>query len=58
MGRLNLQHREYFRLSYIKPALEQGYIATEFANPNHPKQRYYLTEKGKETKANLSQNNF
>jgi predicted HTH transcriptional regulator len=43
---LKISDRKFFRLSYIKPALEQGYIAPEFANPNHPKQRYYLTEKG------------
>jgi ATP-dependent DNA helicase RecG len=48
MERLDLHHREYFRLNYIKPALEQGYIAPEFPNPNHPKQRYCLTEKGLE----------
>jgi ribulose bisphosphate carboxylase small subunit len=43
---LKISDRKFFRLSYIKSALEQGYIAAEFANPNHPKQRYYLTEKG------------
>jgi predicted HTH transcriptional regulator len=49
--KLGLSDREYFRLNYLKPALELGYIATEFANPNHPKQRYYLTEKGMQVKA-------
>jgi ATP-dependent DNA helicase RecG len=45
--KLNLIDKAYFLSTYLQPALEQGYIATEFANLNHPKQRYYLTEKGK-----------
>jgi ATP-dependent DNA helicase RecG len=45
--KLKLIDKAYFLTAYLQPALEQGYIASEFANPNHPKQRYYLTEKGK-----------
>jgi hypothetical protein len=39
--KLNLIDKAYFLMAYLKPALEQGYIAPEFANPNHPKQRYF-----------------
>lgn len=32
---------------YIKPAIEQGYVAMLYPkNPRHPKQKYLLTEKG------------
>ncbi|GHS89348.1 hypothetical protein FACS1894201_10740 [Bacteroidia bacterium] len=31
--------------------IEQGFIAMEYPqSPNHPKQRYFLTEKGKSIK--------
>jgi hypothetical protein len=53
--KLGLSDRKYFRLNYIKPALEQGYIVPEFANPNHPKQRYCLTEKGENIKQSKKQ---
>jgi hypothetical protein len=48
---LNLTDRVNFRLAYLQPAIEQGYVAIEFPqNPNHPKQRYFLTPKGIELK--------
>lgn len=48
MGMLSLKHRPTFLYTYLQPALEQGYIIMEFPHsPNHPKQRYCLTEKGK-----------
>ena len=40
-------HRTYFRSTYIKPALEEGYI--EFTLPNEKRskrQKYRLTAKG------------
>ena len=40
-------HRTYFRSTYIKPALEEGYI--EFTLPNEKQsklQKYRLTAKG------------
>ena len=41
--------RSYFKKHYIDPAFELGLIALLFPDkPNHPKQKYYLTEKGKE----------
>ena len=39
----------YFKKHYIDPAFESGLIAMLYPDkPNHPKQKYYLTEKGKE----------
>lgn len=41
--------RSYFKKHYIDPAFESGLIAMLYPDkPNHPKQKYYLTEKGKE----------
>ena len=41
--------RPYFKKHYIDPAFESGLIAILYPDkPNHPKQKYYLTEKGKE----------
>lgn len=45
---VGLKNRSHFYKEYISPALAQGYIAqTEPDSPNSPKQKYYLTEKGK-----------
>jgi len=45
---LKLINRKYVRLNYIQPALKQGYIELVYPdNPNHPQQKYRLTEKGK-----------
>jgi ATP-dependent DNA helicase RecG len=45
---LSLRGRDNFLTSYLQPALEQGFIEMKYSkNPNHPKQRYFLTEKGK-----------
>ena len=52
--KLGLSDRKFFRLNYIKPALELGYITTEFPNLNHPKQRYCLTEKGLRIKEQMN----
>jgi len=44
---LDLKHDDYFRLNYINPALETGYIEMKYPESlNHPDQRYRLTEKG------------
>ena len=41
--------RSYFKKHYIDPAFESGLIALLYPDkPKHPKQKYYLTEKGKE----------
>lgn len=49
MEALGLNHRPTFRNNYLHPALNEGYIAPIYPNqPNHPKQKYRLTDKGKE----------
>ena len=41
--------KPYFKKHYIDPAIEPGIVAMLYPdNPKHPKQKYYLTEKGKE----------
>ncbi len=48
---LELKHRENFTTNYLTPALKLGYIEmTRPDNPNHPQQRYRLTDKGAELK--------
>ena len=54
--KLNLSHREYFRASYLQPAIEQGLVAMKFPQSlNHPKQKYHLTAKGLELKKKFAQ---
>jgi len=56
LEKLNLSDRKHFRTSYLQPAIEQGFVTMKFPqSPNHPKQRYYITQKGVETKKNLKQ---
>ena len=41
--------RQYFRKAYLAPAIKDDLISMLYPDkPNHPKQKYYLTEKGKE----------
>jgi len=45
--RLALKHDDYFRVHYIIPAIEEGFIQMKYPDsPNHPKQKYILTQKG------------
>ncbi|GHU81645.1 hypothetical protein FACS189415_0390 [Bacteroidia bacterium] len=47
MNILSLRHRPTFLYTYLQPALEQEFIEMKYPkSPNHPKQRYCLTEKG------------
>ncbi len=44
---LDLKHDENFRLNYLTPALEKGFIEmTHPDSPTHPEQRYRLSKKG------------
>ena len=44
---LELKDRRNFRENYIEPALQEELIQMKYPdNPNHPRQRYLLTEKG------------
>ena len=54
---IGIKHRTYFRSTYIKPALDEGYI--EFTLPNEKQsklQKYRLTAKGIALKNNLTNN--
>lgn len=45
--KLGLKHEGNFRVLYLMPALESGFLTMKYPQKNHPKQKYYLTEKGK-----------
>ena len=52
-SKLNLSDRENFRLGYLKPALEQGFIEMTIPDkPNSSLQKYRLTILGKQLKKN------
>ena len=43
----NISSRRYVREKMLVPAIEQGLVLMEHPDsPRHPKQRYYLSEKG------------
>ena len=45
--RLNISSRRYVLVEMLAPAIEQGYVLRAYPDkPRHPKQRYYLSEKG------------
>lgn len=51
MNACNMKSRMRFRDNYVTPALEDGAIERKYPElPNHPKQRYRLTEKALEWK--------
>ncbi|MDO4764092.1 MAG: transcriptional regulator, partial [Flavobacteriaceae bacterium] len=54
---LGLLDRENFRKIYLNPAIEQGWVALTIPDkPTSSKQKYYLTEKGKEFLLNMKKN--
>ncbi len=54
MGCMGFSHRTSFRENYFKPALNDGAIELLYPDqPNHPKQKYRLTEAAKEWKKAL-----
>jgi predicted HTH transcriptional regulator len=55
-NKLNLLNKKNFLISHLKPALECAFITMKFPEtPNHPRQRYVLTEKGQNLKKNKKQ---
>ena len=47
MEALGMKHRHTFRVNYLDPAIEGGFVAMLYPNsPRHPRQRYLLTPKG------------
>lgn len=45
--RLKIKSRRYIHESMLTPAIEGGYVLRAYPDkPSHPKQRYYLSEKG------------
>lgn len=45
--RLRISSRSFVQMKLLKPAIEGGYVLRSYPDkPNHPKQRYYLSEKG------------
>lgn len=51
MGCVGLKHRTTFRENYLLPAMEDKAIELLYPDvPNHPKQKYRLTEVAKEWK--------
>ena len=51
---LGLKDRRNFRENFLDPALEIGVIELKYLDsPNHPRQKYLLTDKGSEIKKQL-----
>ena len=49
MESMGFSHRTSFRENYFKPALEDGAVEQLYPDqPNHPRQKYRLTEADKE----------
>ncbi len=54
MNAMNLSHRGNFITNYLMPAIKQELLEyTHPEHPNHPKQKYRLTNSGKELKQSL-----
>ncbi|HEY9559183.1 MAG TPA: hypothetical protein VIR29_00195 [Anseongella sp.] len=50
-SKLGLSDREHFRKSYLQPAIDAGLVALTIPDkPTSSKQRYVLTEAGKQIK--------
>lgn len=47
MARLHLEHRENFRLTYLKPAIDDEFVNLTIPDkPTSGKQKYFLSKKG------------
>lgn len=54
MTTLKLNHRENFNKHYLEPAIQKKLIEQTYPySPNHPKQKYRLTQKGKRKRKEL-----
>lgn len=42
-----LAHRHHFRTHYLVPIMQGGWMVRTHPQPNHPQQRYRITEKGR-----------
>ena len=61
LRRLHLKGRSNVVMNYLKPAIEGGYVLRSYPDkPHHPKQRYYLSEKGLKLvkKGNVAKNGW
>ena len=48
MEKLQLNNRRYFTKEYLKIAVTEGQVEPIYPeSPNHPRQKYRLTDKGK-----------
>ncbi|MBK9148874.1 MAG: putative DNA binding domain-containing protein [Flavobacteriales bacterium] len=47
MAAASLSHREHFRKNYLTPLMMDGWLVRTLPQPNHPQQRYKITEKGR-----------
>lgn len=55
MSNMGFRHRTSFRKNYFLPTLEDGAIEPMYPEqPNHPKQKYRLTESAQEWIKNYS----
>lgn len=58
MKLMDLKDRENFLNNYLVPSMEAGWVEPLYPNqPKHPKQKYRLTEQGKEVLQNGDKNN-
>ena len=49
MAELNLGGRRNFRVRYLNPAMERGFVRMlRSDSPNSPEQAYFVTQKGRE----------
>lgn len=47
MDKMQLKGRDNFMNKYLKPAIESGFVTLLYPDsPRHPRQKYFLTEKG------------
>ena len=46
--RMNIGNRTRFKQNIIDPLIDDGIISPVYENPNHPNQKYRLTEKGQQ----------